>query len=390
MTAFKRPGSKYFWIGPFRAGSVDVPRMTTGQTNKSTGRAMEEALRNRAVTGYADVVQMVASRSVSLDDFYAAHIRGPEALDGLRQRENDRPLADVVEEYKAVLDDVRALNGLEQLVRLAPKNARFSWLRVPKTLTSLYQRAVRGEDRLNKDGEPQPRSRNSVRRSLHRAVAGLLAHELGRGQMLAILADVTVPSTPDERSMFLSMDEIHLALEKALADFRPVLGYMLTTGIDLLPMLNQKVFHYDENTGTLQVPDTKTPARMRTLALRGEPVLENAEYWLRQLIAGRKATDPLVPLTRAQVRKRWSGVREAIGRPDVRLKDLRGIFATYYLTAGGDPRGLQLILGHTTMAMTLRYLRRQPAGNKAALLAGALLMGLPGGTHLRVQRGGVK
>jgi integrase len=106
-------------------------------------------------------------------------------------------------------------------------------------------------------------------------------------------------------------------------------------------------------------------------------------------VAGRRADEPLVLLSRAQVRKRWAYLRNAIGRPDVRVKDFRGIFATYYLTtAGGDPRGLQLILGHTTMAMTLRYLRRVPAGNRALLRAGAAQMGTLEAPRLRVEKGG--
>jgi integrase len=234
-----------------------------------------------------------------------------------------------------------------------------------------------------------PRSKASVRRSLHRAVSGLLAHEFGRGQMLAVMADVSVPSAQDERSVMMSPEEIRGALASAFADFRPVVGYMLTTGIDLGPMMMQRVYHYDPQTGTLTVPDTKTAARPRTLALRGEPVLENAEPWIRELVAGRAHDEPLVPLTRNQVRKRWGALRKRIGRPDIRLKDLRGIFATYYLMAGGDPRGLQLILGHTTMAMTLRYLRRLPAGNRALLRTSAAHMGTVAPPRLSVERGAV-
>ena len=81
-------------------------------------------------------------------------------------------------------------------------------------------------------------------------------------------------------------------------------------------------------------------------------------------------------------------VREAIQRPDVRWKDLRGIFATYYLLAGGEPRELQRILGHGTMAMTLRYLNNTPAGNRKGLKEMACKLGLPGGRHLNIAKEG--
>ncbi len=93
--------------------------------------------------------------------------------------------------------------------------------------------------------------------------------------------------------------------------------------------------------------------------------------------------------TKQQIRRRWAAIRRKLGRPDVRWKDLRGIFATYYLLAGGEPRELQAILGHSTMAMTMRYLRRLPAGNRKALREHAKQFGMPGDRrHLKVAAGG--
>lgn len=51
-------------------------------------------------------------------------------------------------------------------------------------------------------------------------------------------------------------------------------------------------------------------------------------------------------------------IRTGIGRPEVRWEELRGVFATYYLQAGGEPRTLQHVLGHAAISMMLRYLRR--------------------------------
>lgn len=389
MAAFKRAGSRFYWIGPFQAGPVDIPRMSTGQTSKQVARAMESALRTRALGGYADLVRLVAAKQVGLAEFYAAHVAGDDALSALRVDENDRPLSLVVPEYRGGLEDERARSGLDQLLALAPAGARLSWLKEPRNLSRLYRDAAQGLDRKDEEGHPLPRSKASVRRSLHRAISGLLAHELGRGQMLAIMADVAVPSAQDERTVMLSLEEVRGALEAAYADFRPALGLMVSTGIDLGALLRLRVYHYDQEQGTLAVPDTKTAARPRTLSLRGEPVLGNAEGWIRELAAGRSAEDPLLPLTRQQIRKRWDHVRRAIGRPDVRIKDLRGIFATYYLTAGGDPRSLQLILGHTSMAMTLRYLRRVPAGNRARLAEAASRVGTLAAPRLKVEKGGL-
>lgn len=383
MAAFKRPGTKFYWIGPFRAGAVDVPRMSTKQTSKATARAIEEALKNRAVTGYADLVQEVAGRDLDLMEFYTAHVRGAEALEELRGRANDPPLAAVVEEYRAHVTDERVLSGLDQLVRLAPPTARLSFLRKPTNLPGLYAAAVAGKDR-----EGQPRAPNSVRRSLHRAIAEVLTFKFGRGQMLAVMAEVKKPSARDERVVMLTLEEIRRALELSDPEFRPVLGLAVTTGVDLAPLLRLTDADYDPEEGTLRVTDSKTAARPRTLLLHGEPVLENAAIWLESLrVWVREPNERLVPLTDRQIRGRWEAIRQAIGRPEVRWKDLRGVFATYYLQAGGDPRTLQHVLGHATMSMTLRYLRRLPVGSRRHVSEAARRVGLLT-PNLKVEKGG--
>lgn len=375
---FRRPGSKVWYLGPIRAGGIDVPRLSTGVRDKATASAIERSLHELAVTGWGDLVERAAAKDLRLVDLYTAKLLGRERLEEVRKAPSDPPLTEVIERVRMIVGDERVKEGFAQLLKLAPDGARLSWLRTPQNVSAMYVR------RLDQGLKP-----NSVRRSLHRAVAEILSHELGRGQMLAVMADVKVPSAQDERRSILTVEEAIRALEAADEEFRPVLGYALTTGIDRLPMSAQRVHHFDEKEGTLYVPDTKAKDRERTLSLRGEPVLENAEFWLRQLIAGKRPGEPLIPITERQIRSRWEGVRSEIGREELRWKDLRGVFATYYLLAGGEPRELQAILGHSGMAMTLRYLRRQPAGNRLRLREQAKRFGLPSDSgHLKVSRGG--
>ena len=93
------------------------------------------------------------------------------------------------------------------------------------------------------------------------------------------------------------------------------------------------------------------------------------------LVVDHAGHEPLVALTDRQIRTRWEAVREEIKRADVRWKDLRGIFATYYLQAGGDVRQLQYVLGHASMAMTMLYLRRVPPGRHESLRIAARSVG---------------
>jgi integrase len=405
---FRRAGRPTYYIGPFTTAGIHIPRISTGVKNKETAKNMEAMLKTLPARGYIDLVREVVGGTLKLDALLAAY-HGPnsdDALKALQSRRNNKLLTEIIGEkaefesleqedgtrvrretkaatgLRASISDERTAAGLDQLLALAPVNSRLSWLREPTNITDLYQRALRGE------GGEGPRRPNSVRRSLHRAVSEVLSRALGRGKTLAIMADVRVPSEYDERVVLLSPAEIVRALEAADAELQPVIGLAVTTGIDRGASRATRVRHYDEETGALQVIDTKAKARPRTLILRGEPVLENAEYWLRRLVAGRKGHERLVNLTERQIRTRWEAVRDAIGRPDVRWKDLRGIFATYYLQAGGDARDLQHVLGHSGMAMTLRYLRRLPVGNRERLREAARRVGRLGERgNLRAEHG---
>lgn len=366
MTPFKRAGSKLWYLGPLSAAGIHVPRLSTGARDKATATAIERSLHELAATGWADLVERVASRDLKPITLYIAKLGGREKLEALRREATDPPLLEAIKVHRALAMDQRVKDGLAQLEAAIPIGARRSWVTDPVNLTGLYDGAIAGGLRPN-----------SVRRSLHRAVSELISREFGRGRMLAIMADTRVPSELDERRVLLTIAEARRALDACDEEFRPILGLAMTTGIDAGPMWALRAYHYDESVGTLGVPDEKALDRARTLSMRGEPILEHAEVWLRRLVAGRRPDEPLMPFVRRGLRTRWEAVRLAIGRPDVRWKDLRGVFATYYLLAGGEPRELQAILGHSTMAMTTRYLRRLPAGNRETLRKHARTFGQP-------------
>jgi integrase len=360
-------------MGPMRAGSIAIPRLSTGVKDKTTARAVEQSLRELATSGYADLVEQVSLRKLQPLDLYVARLRGESELERIRKSSTDSLLTDVVAAYKPLASDKRIKAGLKQLLELAPTGARFSYLETPKHLSEMYARAVEAG-----------RMPNSVRRSLHRAVSDLLHHELGRGRMLGIMADVKIPSANDERVVMLSADEIAAVLRHADYEIQPAIGLALTTGIDRGPMLALRARDFDPTTGILWVPDTKTGARPRKLELSPE-----AQAYVRMAATGRESHEKLFDLTEQQVRSRWEAIREKIGRPDVRWKDFRGIFATYFLEAGGSPRELQNILGHAALNMTLRYVRRLPVRSGPQMGGAAAKMGL-GRAHLRIEKGDQK
>ena len=372
--AFKRPGRSTFSIGPFVAGTVAVPRLSTGVQDARTADAIEKMLHRLAVNGYSDLVQQVAEGLLKPTSLYDAELRdlrtggAAGALRGLRIRKEDPFLRDVVGSVRTRVKDERVKSGLDQLLALTPNDARLSWLTDPENLTDLYDNACKGEDRSGRHRAP-----NSVRRSLHRAVAEILTRKMGRGRMLAIMAEVKVPSQYDERVVGLTASELKRLLTACDAEVQKVVKAAVLTGVDQGPLLRLRFrdFRDDEQHPTLNIPDTKNAARMRQIPLS----LAAAELF-RLAALGRSPHESVFDLTYKQLRGRWESARKAASLEHLRFKDLRAVFATAFLEAGGNPKDLQHILGHTTPAMTLRYIRRLPLQQQGSMDATAQILGL--------------
>jgi site-specific recombinase XerD len=51
----------------------------------------------------------------------------------------------------------------------------------------------------------------------------------------------------------------------------------------------------------------------------------------------------------------WQAARTAVGRPDVRLHDLRHSFASWLVKGGASMPTVRDLLGHSSLAVTSRY-----------------------------------
>ena len=49
----------------------------------------------------------------------------------------------------------------------------------------------------------------------------------------------------------------------------------------------------------------------------------------------------------------WREAKATIGRPELRVHDLRHTAASMWLASGADPKVVQRVLGHATAAMTI-------------------------------------
>ncbi|GAB2738599.1 tyrosine-type recombinase/integrase [Kitasatospora kifunensis] len=136
------------------------------------------------------------------------------------------------------------------------------------------------------------------------------------------------------------------------------------------------------------VPYEATPKQHseRTLALDSGTIEALSTHRSRMRAASRSRGDPWAPGGRVFVRadgsplhpdyvsKRFRLLCRRSGSPPVRLHDLRHEAATLTLTAVGDRRVVQDLLGHATLATTDDYASVTPARARAAAEAAAALV----------------
>ncbi|CUR55491.1 Putative integrase (fragment) [metagenome] len=102
--------------------------------------------------------------------------------------------------------------------------------------------------------------------------------------------------------------------------------------------------------------DTLKTSRCRTVPFVSElvPVVEK---WRTDKPAGAWlfAAPQGGPLNGANWKRavRWSAATRAIGKPTLRVHDLRHTAASIWLAAGADPKVIQRVLGHASAAMTM-------------------------------------
>lgn len=379
MSPFKRKASPYWQVRPTvvipGVGKVRTAGWSTGTRDRRRAEAMEAVVRELPMLGYGDVLQMLIRGEVSIQEVYAAHLS--RQLDLVRARAGDPLLSEVIAGFRPQVRDDRVLAGLDRLLGLAEGVAggglRRSWLTDPRNIA-----------RVLLAREAEGIRRNSVRRSLYRAISDLLAWELGKGRKTEIMAEVNYPAENDERQVTLSQEQIQVLLDAAVEDrFRCALELALTSGIDRSPLLALEGRHFNPGRGELALPDRKTRSRLRTLQLsaRAQAAVRTA------MVLGRVGPgDRVFPWTVGQFRERWDATRERAEMEWLRFKDLRAVFATYFLLAGGSPKQLREVMGHSDLATTLRYVKRLPARQGKEMEATAEYLGM--GRHLRVERGG--
>lgn len=111
---------------------------------------------------------------------------------------------------------------------------------------------------------------------------------------------------------------------------------------------------------------------------RDVPLIDTLRPYAEAAARGKRGSDLLFDgpdggrLTNHNARRavNWEELREAIGRPDLRIHDLRHTFATILFDAGATAPDVQATLGHSSLQVTERDSR---AREGVAIRAGAAL-----------------
>ncbi|MGR3492067.1 MAG: tyrosine-type recombinase/integrase [Shimia sp.] len=180
-------------------------------------------------------------------------------------------------------------------------------------------------------------------------------------------------ASESERTRILSADEL-AALGRALSDMDKanpwaILAIRLAalTGLRIGEVRGIRWEDLDMKTGRLELPDTKTGARVHTLPAPALALLADAPEVGPYIIAGK--TDR-APLDYSAIRNVFAEARKRAGCETIRLHDLRRSAMTRAASRGASVPLLQDLLGHKTSAMALRYVKM--AGDEADRLREAI------------------
>jgi len=383
---YKRDRSPYYYVRRRNLiGYGDTGRLSSKSTSKRIARDMERLLEDIAQRAlldptWYDLLDAVCKRhTIMLPELLRARNTG--SLEALKRNLHDPLLIDAIENFEQADQRGRGVRlGLDMLRHYALASARLGDL-TARTITDLCLEAER-------DG----RKRNSVRRTLLRAVSLLLRYHLGNAERDRIFADVQYAAEDDTREVHLSPEEIRRLLTACEAleyhELGIVIRMALQTSADRGVLLtgthvgktNRGLrvrdlrIYQDHQTGTFSgevyLVDRKTQHRSRSVPLTDALCRE-----LLVLCKGKEPDDPVFNVRYEQLDFPWKRVRKEAGLENIRFKDLRAQISIYGEEAGVPLTVLSRSMGHSDEAMTRRYQQRAAtlSGEQAEAIERAML-----------------
>ncbi len=168
----------------------------------------------------------------------------------------------------------------------------------------------------------------------------------------------------NQRLKFLEKEEIDRLIDNASSHLKPILIVALNTGMRKGEILNLKWRDCDFQRGLIRLTNTKNNEG-RTLPMN-DKVRDN-------LIKVRKHPEsPFIFCNKegkpyGDIKKSFLSAVEKAGIMDFRFHDLRHTFASHLVMSGVDLNTVRELMGHKSLAMTLRYSHLSPDHKRRAV-----------------------
>ncbi len=369
MSPFRRKDGASYYIDVRWKGWPHV-RLATGTTNKARAVAMERTVYALKSAGRRDILELLAAGRLELHDVHDTYLRDPAALEQHLAKAQSHAIGLLLDAWYAWLEDPATLS---------PKTRRpFS----PRTVQGyrwcwdqLLQLLPRGQDAQLTDlttgfvADFRARRRASgasgptINRNLTALSAFLSWVEQERG--LAIPR----PRLPHEREhpgrdRWLSADEIRALQRATVAPWWPVYAVLVYTGLrwsEAAGLIWAEVRLAERRIAVgRQQQRVKTEASVRDVPIPA-PLAELLAHHRLRVVGGPADLVFPAPLNSYQRAQRaFQTACKRAGLHGVRLHDLRHTFGVHCARAGVPLARIQKLMGHASLAMTLRYLQHAP------------------------------
>ncbi len=173
------------------------------------------------------------------------------------------------------------------------------------------------------------------------------------------IADVKPLKVPPGRVRYLELDEVPRLLEACPSWLRPIVLIAAHTGLRLSEITNLERSNVDKSNLLIVIDETKNGERKAVpmnhtvwATIRGLPTRLDTAYLFAEA-DGRQVDSKKVSVAFGRACTR-------AGIADFRFHDLRHHFASHLTMKGHNLKTVQELLGHKTVAMTVRYAHLSP------------------------------
>lgn len=163
-----------------------------------------------------------------------------------------------------------------------------------------------------------------------------------------------------ERWQILSPTELEQMLVLAPDEVRPILGFVANTGLRIGTALATEVAWIDFANRRVRYPASAMKGRHPHVVELGVA----AEMFLRQALE--VSPEKPFPFSYWFVLSRWVEIREQLGKPTLRIHDLRHSFISNQLAAGTPAHVVKDMAAHRSLAVTSLYSHSSDEARKAA------------------------